>query len=149
MLKPVQLPGQFGFYCVKLQVPIKLRVKLCKIPVNVFKIQLFKTHPASNPFIRYQAGSWDRQILAHLQFKVESSNYNLLCVTNFRTSDFRKDFYHDLFIDDYLIIRAAESILTHFQPDKVSILGLFTAVFLESIQTLDFRLSFKLQYYLL
>ena len=73
----------------------------------------------------------------------------MLCVTNFRTSDFRKDFYHDLFIDDYLIIRAAESILTHFQPDKVSIWGLFTAVFLKSIQTPNFRLSFKLQYYLL
>ena len=41
MLKPVQLLSQFGFYCVKLQVPIKLRVKLCKIPVNVIKNSAF------------------------------------------------------------------------------------------------------------
>ena len=81
----------------------------------LLKIQLFKTKPVSNP-LKFNT----RQILAHLQFKVESF-YNLLCVTNFKTSDFRKDFYHDLVIDDYLIIRAAESILTHFQPDKVSI----------------------------
>ena len=30
MLKPVQLPSPFGFYCVKLQVPIKLRESCAK-----------------------------------------------------------------------------------------------------------------------
>ena len=58
MLKPVQLPSQFGFNCVKLQVSIELQVKLCKIPVNVTKIQLFKTQPASNPLIQYQTGKF-------------------------------------------------------------------------------------------